>query len=427
MKELNRQEAIRFLLEYPYLFGHLIGFKDLNQMHNEWIKSMVLGEEDETLQAHRGSYKTTCVSIALSIIMVLFPHDSTMFMRKTDTDVKEVLLTVKNILLSVAMQELARRIYAKALTLPTASATSINTNLVRGVKGTSQLTGIGTGSSLTGKHADRVFTDDIVNVSDRVSKAERERTKLVYQELQNVKNRGGRIFNTGTPWHKDDCFTLMPNPLKWTWKDTGLISDEEAEDIKAHMTNSLFAANYELRHIAEDDVIFDNPKTGGDPAMVEQGTSHVDAAYWGSDTTAFTIVARHGSTFYVFGKVWEKHVDNCMDMIEMYHNQFHCGKMYNENNADKGYLAKQFRTRGLKVVSYAENENKYIKITSHLKFEWPNVVFVDGTDEKYIQQITDFNENADHDDCADSLASLIRILGRKKNRDTSTYNPSIWQ
>ena len=47
MKELNRQEAIRFLLEYPYLFGHLIGFKDLNQMHNEWIKDMVLGEEDE--------------------------------------------------------------------------------------------------------------------------------------------------------------------------------------------------------------------------------------------------------------------------------------------------------------------------------------------------------------------------------------------
>lgn len=424
MKELTRQEAIQFLLEYPYLLGHMLGFKDLTPLHNEWIKDMVLGENDETLQAHRGSYKTTCDSIAMSVIIVLYPFLKTMFMRKTDQDVKEVITQTKNILLSPYVQGLAKLIHNKPLVLTTASATSIDTNIGRSVKGTAQLVGIGTKSSLTGKHFDRIFTDDIVNVEDRISKAERERTKLVYQELQNIKNRGGRIFNSGTPWHKDDCFTLMPNPKKYDWKATGLISEEQAEYIKAHMTNSLFAANYELRHIAEDDVIFDNPRTGADASLVEQGTSHVDAAYWGSDTTAFTIIRRHGDTFYVFGKMWEKHVDNCMDMIEMYHKQFMCGKMYNERNADKGYLAKQFRLRGIKVVSYDENENKYIKITSYLKFEWKNVIFVEGTDEKYIQQITDFNENADHDDCADSLSSLIRAVGGKK-RSMEQYTP-LW-
>lgn len=421
MKDLSRTEAVQFLLDYPYLYGHMLGFKDLKGLHNTWIRMMILGEDDDTLQAHRGSFKTTCVSIALAEIMVLFPQDTAMFMRKTDGDAKEVITQVKNILMNAVTQELVKRIYGKTLFLTTSSATAITTSLVRTVKGTSQLLGMGTKSSLTGKHFERVFTDDIVNVDDRVSKAERDRTKLVYQELQNIKNRGGRIFNSGTPWHKDDCFTLMPNPKKWTWKDTGLISEAEAEDIKAHMTNSLFAANYELRHVAEDDVIFDNPQTGADPSMVEQGTSHTDAAYWGSDTTAFTIAKRHGDKIYVFGKMWEKHVDNCMDMIEMYHNQYNCGKMYNELNADKGYLAKQFRQRGMKVVSYSENENKYIKITSYLKFEWKNVVFVEGTDEKYIQQITDFNENAEHDDCADSLASLIRAFGGKKTQ----YKP-IW-
>lgn len=422
MKDLSRQEAIRFLIEYPYLFGHLLGFKDLTALHNDWMQAMLLGEEDDTLQAHRGSYKTTCVSIALSLIMILYPNDKTMFMRKTDNDVKEVINQSKNILLSGVTQELIKRIYGKSLVLTTSSATAISTNLIYSVKGTSQLVGIGTKSSLTGKHFDRIFTDDIVNVEDRISKAERERTKIVYQELQNVKNRGGRIFNTGTPWHKDDCFTLMPNPKKWDWKATGLISEEEANEIKRHMTNSLFAANYELRHIAEDDVIFDNPKTGADPALVEQGTSHTDAAYWGSDTTAFTIINRHDDKIYVFGKVWEKHVDKCMDQIEMYHNQFHCGKMYNELNADKGYLAKLFRERGVKVVSYSESENKYIKITSYLKFEWENVVFVEGTDEAYIQQITDFNENADHDDCADSLSSLIRFVGNKRKSYDGIWN-----
>lgn len=422
MKNLNRQEAIEFLIEYPYLLGHLVGFKDLTEMHNDWIKDMILGDQDESLQAHRGSYKTSCVSVALADIMVLFPNDKTMFMRKTDADVKEVLMTTKNILLSAAMQTIVKAIYGRTLSLPTFSATAITTNLITSVKGTAQLVGIGTKSSLTGKHFDRIFTDDIVNVEDRISKAERERTKIVYQELQNIKNRGGRIFNTGTPWHKDDCFTIMPTPKRYDWKATGLISAEEAENIKAHMTNSLFAANYELRHVAEDDIIFDNPQTGADASLVEQGYSHVDAAYWGSDTTAFTIIKRHGEKLYVFGKMWEKHVDNCMDMIEMYHNQFNCGKMYNELNADKGYLAKQFRQRGIRVVSYNENENKYIKITSYLKFEWRNVVFVEGTDEKYIQQIVDFNENADHDDCADSLASLIRAVGGKREQYNSLWN-----
>ena len=420
--QLTRSEAVRYLLKTPYKLGHILGFNDLVEFHNDWLINMIRGEGDQTLQAHRGSYKTTCVSIALVIIMLLYPDDKVMFMRKTDSDVKEVIMQVKNILLSNVVQQLSRVIYGNNVYLTNASATAINTSLTRGVKGTSQLIGIGTGSSLTGKHFDRIFTDDIVNVNDRVSKAERERTKIVYQELQNIKNRGGRIFNTGTPWHKEDCFTIMPNPEKWDWKSTGLISEEEAQDIRDHMTASLFAANYEIRHIADDDIIFENPVTGGDPSMVEQGTSHVDAAYWGSDTTAFTIVKKHGDKFYVFGKMWERHVDHCMDQIQMYHEKFNCGKLYNELNADKGYLAKQFRQRGLRVTSYSENENKYVKITSWLKFEWKNVIFVDGTDEKYIQQITDFTENAEHDDCADSLASLIRVLARKRSDD---YNP-LW-
>ena len=56
---------------------------------------------------------------------------------------------------------------------------------------------------------------NIVNMKDRKSKAERERTKLVYQELINIRNPGGRIINTGTPWHKEDAFCLMPAAEKY--------------------------------------------------------------------------------------------------------------------------------------------------------------------------------------------------------------------
>jgi hypothetical protein len=61
--------------------------------------------------------------------------------------------------------------------------------------------------------------------------------------------------------------------------------------------------------------------------------------------------------------------------------------------------------------------NKFVKITSYLKFKWQDVIFVKGTDEAYINQICDYNENAEHDDAPDSLASIIRKLWNRKNEE----------
>ena len=67
---MTREEAVNFLLERPADFGHLVGFDKLEDLHNEWIIDMIRGTEDTTLQGHRGSYKTTCLSVALSIIII---------------------------------------------------------------------------------------------------------------------------------------------------------------------------------------------------------------------------------------------------------------------------------------------------------------------------------------------------------------------
>lgn len=319
------------------------------------------------------------------------------------------------------MKYFVKCIYGVDLRLTKQNATEINTNLSAGIKGTSQLVGMGTGSSLTGKHFDRIFTDDIVNLQDRMSEAERDRIKCIYQELHNVKNRGGRIYNTGTPWHKDDAFSIMPKPETWDCYSTGLIDDVELEEIRSKMTASLFSANYELKHIADDDVIFTTPQTGAEPALVEQGECHVDAAYGGEDYTAFTICRKYEGKYYVLGKCWRKHVDDVQDEIIELRKAFNAGKISCENNGDKGYLGKALRAKGERVNIYHEKMNKYIKITSYLKAEWKNVIFVAGTDEEYINQICDYNENAEHDDCPDSLASLIRKMWNKKDATENTY------
>ena len=412
---MTREVAVRFLIKNPQKFGALVGFTKLTDLHNAWIKEMVKGDGDKTLQAHRGSYKTTCVSIALALIMILFPKDRTLFIRKTDTDTKEVILQVRKILESQQMRYFVKAIYNVDLKITRANTSELNTNLSADIKGTPQLVGLGIGGSLTGKHFDRIFTDDIVNRQDRVSRAEREKTKSVYQELQNIKNRGGRIYNTGTPWHKDDCFSIMPPADKYDCYSTGLIDEDELGRIRENMTASLFAANYELRHIAAEDVIFDNPQTGAEPHLVEQGFCHCDAAYGGGDYTAFTIARKYDGKYYVFGKLWNKHVDDVQDEILKLINQYNAGLLYCENNGDKGYLAKELRRRGARVSVYHENMNKFLKITSYLKSCWKDVIFVTGTDSEYINQICDYNENAEHDDAPDSLASLVRKMYNKRD------------
>ena len=414
---MTRAAAVRFLLERPAEFGRMVGFAKLTDLHNGWIRDMLLGKEDTTLQSHRASYKTTCISIAIAELMLLLPNKRTLFLRKTDADVKEIVKQVQKILLDPHTLYFAQCIYGANLRLTVASATELSTNLMTDIRGTAQLVGMGCGGSLTGKHFDRIFTDDIVNVQDRISKAERDRTKLIYQELQNIKNRGGRIYNTGTPWHKDDCFSIMPPAKKYDCYTTGIISADELAQIKDRMTASLFAANYELRHIAAEDVIFINPRTDADAAMAEQGDMHIDAAYGGEDYTACTIVNKRGGKYYAIGKLWRKHVDDCIDEIQALRARYNAGKIYCEDNGDKGYLAKELRRRGERAVTYHEDMNKYLKITSYLKAEWENVYFCAGTDKDYINQVCDYNENAEHDDAPDSLASQIRRLWKKREND----------
>ena len=424
---MTREQAVEFLRDRPVEFAHLLGLTKLSDIHNDWIIEMVRGEGDYTLQASRGTYKTTSVSIALAIICLLLPTKRILFVRKTDDDVKEVIKQVQKILLDPKTQYLAQTIYGVGIRLTTQSANEVNTNLNGDIKGSSQLLGLGIGSSLTGKHFDYIFTDDIVNVKDRYSRAERDRTKLIYQEFQNLRNRGGRIFNTGTPWHEEDAFSIMPEAERFSCyhpEIAKIISEEELDELRDSMLPSLFAANYELKFIASEDCIFLNPQMGADPAKVEQGTAHIDAAYGGEDYTAFTIVRREGETYYVYGRLWKQHVDDLQDKIIELRERFNAGKILCEDNGDKGYLAKSLRRRGERVSIYHENQNKFMKITTYLKGVWKNVVFVAGTDEEYINQVCDYTEDADHDDAPDSLASLIRVFWKKGNNQ-SEYIP-IW-
>lgn len=411
-------ELVELIYRCPRDIAVKIGYDKLTDLHNEWIHDMVFCEEDKTLQAHRGSFKTTCLAIAFAFIMILFPALRIIFLRKTDADVAEVLTATAAILKTDYFRSLAVDLYDVDLVVTKATQSEVSTNLKLGVSGASQLVGLGCGASLTGKHGDRVFTDDIVNVKDRVSAAERERIKLIYQELQNIRNRGGIIFNTGTPWHKDDAFSLMPNIVKYDCYSTGLITREELQQLEQSMSVSLFAANYKLVHIADEEAMFSEPSYFGDPAMLRDSIGHIDAAYGGKDGTAFSAITQRDGVWYAYIRLWRgKHVDDCLGDIICICKKLKIGTIFCEKNADKGYLRKKIMTNGHPARSYSENTNKFIKISTYLKDEWRNIRFLDcdeyPLDAEAVNQILDYSENASHDDMPDSLASLLR---QYKNR-----------
>ena len=417
-------DVLQNLREHPVRYAHLMGFDRLNQTHDEWLRRILYGQGDWTLQAFRGSYKTTTVSVALSLILILYPNLRTAFMRKTDTDVKEVVAQVQRMQELPETKAISAMIWGHQVKLTKASQTELSTNLTNDPRGSAQLTGMGINGSLTGKHYDLIFTDDIVNLKDRTSRAEREHTKAVYMELQNIRNRGGRIINTGTPWHVEDCFSIMPDAEKWDYTTMpDVFTDEDAESIKPRMTPSLWAANYELRHIPSDDVIFTDPKKGAPIEMVYQGECQTDAAYYGEDFTAFTALNIHDGKIYVYGRMWRKHVDDCVGMICDDVKRLMLGRMYMENNADKGYSARAFKEKGVRVAGYHESLQKHIKIVTYLKASWPDIVFVQGTDEEFVNQICDYTEDAEHDDAADSLAALLMRSKLVKNMGQEYISP----
>ena len=406
----RKQAVLDLLWNEPYKIGHWVGFKDLTGLHNTWLRSFLYSHEDQTLLAHRGSYKTTDLSLFLALHAIERPNENVMFFRKTDDDVTEVITQTRKILQSPVIGRIVYDLYDLSLQLIIANNSEIMTNLCTSTRGVSQIMGLGIGTSITGKHGDIIVTDDIVNLRDRTSRAERERTRIQYMELQNIRNRGGRFINTGTPWHKEDAISLMPNVKRYDCYSTGLITRDKLEELRQSMSDSLFAANYELRHIADKDAMFKDPEFTKDVEKIYGGIAHIDAAYDGKDGTAFTIIRKVPEGFIGFGKRWDRHVDDCLREIAVYHKRFRAGTIFCEDNADKGYLRKEIAGMGIPVSGYHEKMNKFVKISTYLRKNWKKIKWLEETDPEYINEILDYSEFAEHDDSPDSAASIFRKL-----------------
>ena len=408
------------MLERPEQIGIQVGFRDLTPLHGKWIREIVFGTKDYTLQAHRGSYKSSSLAVAIALIMILEPTENIIFLRKADNDVEEMLRMVKKILRSQIMNDISMVLHGVMIEFVLETADQISTNLYSTPSGAPQLLGLGIKSSITGKHAKYVITDDICNIQDYQSSAERDHTKLQYDELQNIRNRGGRIINLGTPWHKDDVFRKMPNIHRYDCYSTGLISPKALARLRKSMAPRMFAANYELKLLASVELVFTDPprmeeNSYDDPRLSPifgECYGHIDAAFGGTDYTALTLAyqSRFDGTIYIYGKLWHKSVQKVLSEIVEEVRRFDCWKVVCESNSDHGYLRDALIQNGVHAGTYHETQNKKIKILTYLRGCWDKIVFVQGTDPAYLRQIMEYTETAEHDDAPDSAATVCRYF-----------------
>lgn len=411
--KIRNPKLAKQIFDNPHQLGNYLGFKDLTGLHSEWIKYIWRSSSHVSLQAHRGSMKTTSVIVLGNLVNMTFHwNDRTAIIRKDFTSASDILKVTSRIIQGDKYQALFYELFGIYPRLIVDSLMKLQWDLKETESPEGNANAFGIGGSITGKHFDHILLDDIITIRDRISKAERDSVdNFVREIIANVIDPGKFVKATGTPWHKMDTWRLLPTPIVYDIYSTGLkaFTQERIAEIRKNTTASLFAANYEMKHISSEETIFDEPTFTNtwDATLNIQG--HIDAKYQGSHTGAFTMMAKKADgRIQAVGFVFHKHINEEYSKLMDKWKKYRCGTTHLELNADKGYSARDLSNMGMMTKTYNESENKAVKIIQNLKKYWDLIDWHEDTDPEYISQILDWQEGQEPDDCADSAASCLR-------------------
>ena len=420
----TRQKVIdtlaRVLMPNPHMLGKFMGYPDLTEVHSDWIRYCYDSPGNASLQAHRNGFKTTTICVVGAVAYLLRrPETRILIVRKDLDGAKSILSEIRRHYESEHMQKLYwalgyREIEAKG---DRWRSNSIRLAAKKKPSKEGNIEAISMGGAVTGRHYDIIIADDLITRKDRYSKAEREETKNFVRELQNIPQLGtGRIIYTGTPWHKEDAWTIMPEPRKFPVGSIEIpgLTEEKLLEIRRNIGESLYAANYRLEHVTVEGREFENPRLAPFRRDVPV-RAYLDPAYQGNHTTGLTIGGMLGqdrakSEIILTGWTWRKHVVDLYPQIVSLLQEYNVGTLYVESNADKGMSVRDLRQMFPSVVPVTESQNKHHKITSYLKQNWSRLIWDSGCQPEYMEQVVEYQEGVEPDDGPDSAASLVRVF-----------------
>lgn len=365
---------------------------------------------------------------------LLQPNDRIALIRKSFNDACTVVSAVRQAMELPQIKELfkfAHGFYPKAMT---AKDGKLRYNFKTTITPEVSLTAHGIDSSLTGMHYDKIICDDIITLKDRISRAERIKTKEMVNEIATniIDPHKGSIW-VGTPWHRDDAWNEINSfcdIAQYPLSKYNFLGEGAAEKKKATTTPFLYAANYELEIGKDENSLFVDPRYSQNWNFFKRGYAHVDGAYDGDHYCAFTILSPLDNAEMPFSKslqgigwAYPGNVKDWVSFIIKTCKQYKVQYIFCETNPDKGYLASQLREGGLRVKTYAETENKHVKISTNLYEYWEKILWSPNTDPEYMNQILDYREGSEPDDAPDSCASLLREACKpSKAKSRSLYD-----
>lgn len=425
-KEIPIQEMMEKFLEHPHLLGHALGYRDLTEIHSEWIKYSWLSKDDTVLMAYRNSMKSTAVVVLGIVWWLLYnPNSTILIMRKSLDEAKALLGEIKQLYETDIMRYIYQQLGVEQIKSSTWRVDAINLATKQSITKEANIEVKGLTSSLTGGHWDYIVCDDICTAADRYSHKEREQTKAVVKELHNLVKVDGRLIFVGTPWHEQDVFSMLPPAKKYpvgSIKIRGHTRSWIARK-KRSMSAAEFSCNYKLEHLTEDENHFAEVKFAEWPKQIDfqnadedkEVIAFLDTSFSGIDFTALAVGCRLKDKFYIRVYSWSKSIIELYQTIIDICNKNEVMKLCVESNADQGMTGREFRKLGMHVNDIHESTNKFIKIMSFLKVNWHNVYLDPGILDKTLDRIRSWTPNSTRDDEVDAMSSLLRELDKQSN------------
>ena len=396
-------------------FAKLLGYMKLTDLHSGWYNFLFRkkGYNTRVLLAHRNSYKTTTIILSIILYLLLNPKKSILIIRKSDDLASQLLYEIKE---NIKKDEI--RLFFKMLYNIDTQQFEENKSMLR-IGFTRREPSIfcgGIGKNLTGLHFDLIVCDDIVTEKDRYSNRERQRTINFFYELKNILNPDvGRIIITGTPWSENDLFGVLEKQEKVVFLKTDIykskiFTEEQINLLRETMPQTLFACNYELKHINSDETYFKNAKYIRFDFNKTKNFMHIDTSFDGDNYTAITILTNsEDKRIVVTGFVYKKNTYDMQSEIIDLTIKYNVCKLFIEANADKGIIARELQKKiAIPIVSYTEKQNKHIKIITTIKKYWDKIFFANNCQGDYVSQILEYTDFAKYDDAPDSLASILQ-------------------
>lgn len=438
MAKKNYRQALETWVKNPYQFGHLLGFRKLEPIHNKFINEFIRAGAGEVrvLQAHRGSYKTTSGIVGLTLLLMLNRNLRISVTRKSQTMASKILFAMDQVFKSDIVRAWMYAAYGvMKMETDRWSSTAMRISINNRVSPEPSLQASGIGTAQTGDHFDFGWLDDIITTEDRYSEKERGATINHIYEMENIIDPNGVTLYSGTVWHPGDAWrVILPNcknPLIYPIGTVPIqeVTPEWISKKQRRMTKGLWAANMLLRHEKDVNPVFNNPIYENLPEKADvRNFMYIDAAFGGKDSTSIWIACFHGGLRYMRkAMMLRKAIGNHWDMIEnlFWGNQVQ--KIFYESNGAQKLIGDELNRRMLPCEEVKHTSNKYARITNTLLPVWDtirwdeslkppeNYVFQDSDEDTAphpMIELMEYNENAEHDDSPDGAAGMIECLDK---------------